>query len=128
MISPLLSPSYRKRCSQRGSILVICMVLAALGTIGVAAWMALLDARGHQVEAGFESMKRRATLQSSKALARDALYANHLHEGSGLATDATYTVPGNPTIIGSGDSTVYENENVASVTIRAFAGASAVSS
>lgn len=122
MMSPFRSSPYRKRASQRGSILVVCMVLAALGTIGVAAWIALLDARGHQVEAGFESLKRRATLQSSKALARDALYANHLHAGSNLGADVTYTIPGNAAATSPGDQVLYENETVASVTIKAYTG------
>ncbi|MDF1862463.1 MAG: hypothetical protein P1U87_19760 [Verrucomicrobiales bacterium] len=121
MISPFQSGEYRKRSSQRGSILVICMVLAALGTIGVAAWVSLLDARGHQVEASYEGMKRRATLRSSKALARDALYANHLHTGSGLASDVTYTIPGNPSALSPGDTVQYTDESVASVTIKTYA-------
>lgn len=121
MISPYQSRAYRKRSSQRGSILVICMVLAALGTIGVAAWMSLLDARGHQVEASYEALKRRAALQSSKALARDAIYANHLHTGSGLASDRTYTIPGNSATGSGGGSVQYDNENVASVTIKSYA-------
>ncbi len=87
------SKSPNKKISQRGSILVVCMVLCALGTIGVAAWISLLDARGHQVEANMESLKRRNVYENSKALAYRAIYANHLHASSGLATARTYTLP-----------------------------------
>ena len=70
------------------------MVLAALGTLGVAAWISLMTARGNQIEANYETMKRRATIQSGKALARDAFYSNHLHSSTALASDAVYTIPG----------------------------------
>lgn len=108
---------------QRGSILVICMVLAALGTIGVAAWISLIDARGHQVQVSYERMKRRAALQSSKALAYDVLYSNHLHTGSGAGSNTTYTVPGSSTASSPTDPLEYTNENVASVTVQAYANA-----
>lgn len=85
------SPSRRRR--ERGSVLVFCMVLAALGTIGLAAWLSLLSARGHQVEANFTALKRRAVQNNSKALAYHALYANHLHTATGLNAAATYSLP-----------------------------------
>lgn len=69
------------------------MVLCALGTIGVAAWISLLDARGHQIEANMEALKRRAVYENSKALAYRAIYTNHLHASSALATARTYTLP-----------------------------------
>lgn len=79
---------------QRGSVLVICMILAALGTIGVAAWFSLLDARGHQVEASFKALERRVALNNSRALACEALYTKHLHGNAGLAADTVYELPG----------------------------------
>lgn len=79
--------------SNRGSILVICMVLAALGTLGISAWISLLDARSHQAEASLSALKRRAVLDNSKALAYRALYANHLHKDSALTVNTTYTLP-----------------------------------
>ncbi len=91
---------------QRGSVLVICMILAALGTIGVAAWFSLLDARGHQVEAGFKALERRVALNNSRALATEAIYSKHLHGNAGLAADTVYELPG-----GKGRAT-----------LRAFAG------
>lgn len=85
------SPSRRRR--ERGSVLVFCMVLAALGTIGLAAWLSLLSARGHQVEANFTALKRRAVQNNSKALAYHALYRNHLHAATGLNAATTYNLP-----------------------------------
>lgn len=78
---------------QRGSVLVVCMVLAALGTIGVAAWFSLLDARAHQVEAGFTALERRVALNNSRALAHRVLYAKHLHSNEGLPVDTVYELP-----------------------------------
>ncbi len=71
----------------------MCMVMAALGTIGVAAWAALLDARGHQVEANLTALNRRIVFNNSRALAYRALYANHLHSDTGVAADTVYTLP-----------------------------------
>jgi len=88
-------PGQRKRRLQRGSILVTCMVLAALGTIGVAAWISLLDARGHQVEQNLTALQRRAVDNNSRALARLAFYQNHLHDSKGVDADVTYQIPGN---------------------------------
>ncbi len=91
----LLPPNKRQSDlrNQRGSILVICMVMAALGTIGVAAWISLLDARSNQVEANLSAVSRRVTYQNSRALASHAIYANHLHASTGVATNTTYTLP-----------------------------------
>ncbi|MEM1441817.1 MAG: hypothetical protein AAGF67_05715 [Verrucomicrobiota bacterium] len=82
-----------KRPAQRGSILVVCMVLCALGTLGVLAWVSLLDARGHQAEASMDALDRRTVYANSRALAYRAIYANHLHAKSNLAADQTYTLP-----------------------------------
>ncbi|GEM_PF-1292471 len=89
------------RSRQRGSVLVICMVMAALGTIGVAAWFSLLDARSHQVEATFNALERRVALKNSRALAYQAIYTKHLHSNASLAADTVYTLPG-----GKGKATV----------------------
>lgn len=70
------------------------MVLAALGTIGVAAWVSLLDARGQQVEANVEGLQRRVVARNSRALAHQAIYANHLPSSSGHGSPTTYTMPG----------------------------------
>lgn len=86
-------PHRRSSARQRGSILVVCLVLAALGTLGAAAWFSLLDARSHQVEAGFKATERRAAAANARALARLALYAHHLHADAGLASDAVLELP-----------------------------------
>lgn len=98
------SPSRRRR--ERGSVLVFCMVLAALGTIGLAAWLSLLSARGHKGEANFTALQRRAVQNNSKALAYHALYANHLHATTGFNA-RTYTLP----------------DSLGRVTIRGYTGA-----
>lgn len=92
---PALSKSPDRKRHIRGSILVVCMVLAALGTLGVAAWMSLLDARSHQVEAGFNSLQRRVVLSNSRALARRAFYQSLLHANNGLNSSLTCELPSN---------------------------------
>ena len=79
--------------NQRGSVLVLCLVMAALGTIGVAAWFSLLDARSHQVEASFKALERRVALNNSRALAYQVLYSQNLHANGGLAADTVYSLP-----------------------------------
>ncbi len=86
--------SSRLLSRERGSVLVVCLVLAALGTLGVTAWFSLLDARSHQVEASFKATERRIAAGNARALARRALYANHLHADSGLAADTVLELPG----------------------------------
>lgn len=95
MQNPFTLPTFRARQMERGSVLVICMVLAGLGTIGVAAWVALLDARGNQVEAHISSLQQRVADRNSQALAYRALYANHLPSASTFPSDITYTLPDN---------------------------------
>ena len=88
------SPHYSSPLrNQQGSVLVLCMVMAALGTIGVAAWLSLLDARSHQVEASFKALERRVALNNSRALAYQVLYSKNLHTNGGLAGDTVYSLP-----------------------------------
>lgn len=84
---------YRNPNFQRGSILVICMVMAALGTIGVTAWVSLIQARGGIAEANFAAIQRRVFESNSKALAYHAIYKNHLLSTTGLAVEKIYTLP-----------------------------------
>jgi len=81
------------RPTERGSVLVICMIMASLGTLGVAAWISLMDARGHQMESNLTALKRKVVRGNSRALAHRALYANHLHAAEPLASDTTYELP-----------------------------------
>lgn len=107
MRSPRQNPKTRARQGERGSILVVCMVLAGLGTIGVAAWIALLDARGNQVEATVSGIERRVIGRNSRALAFHAVYTNHLHSATPPGGDVTYALP----------------DGLGAATIRAYAGA-----
>lgn len=93
-MNPLYS-RFRRPSQERGSVLVVCMVLAALGTLGVAAWMSLLDARGHQIEASFTAFERRVARENSRALAHRAVYANVLASNAPLAADTTVELPDN---------------------------------
>ncbi|MDA7673149.1 hypothetical protein N8615_02015 [Verrucomicrobiales bacterium] len=72
---------------QRGSILVICMVLAGLGTIGVAAWASLLDARTHEAEQSATALDRRVRYGNSIGLAREVIYQRYLHANRGPTSD-----------------------------------------
>ncbi len=82
------------------------MVLAGLGTIGVAAWISLLDARGHQVEQNLAALQRRAVEKNSRALARLAFYRNHLHDSVPVTEDTIYEIPG-----GLGSATIQRYAN-----------------
>lgn len=104
MRPPSPAPSRRH---ERGSVLVVCMVLAALGTLGVAAWFSLLDARSHQVEASFKSLERRIAARNGRALAHRALQTSFLHANTGIASDITYTLAD-----GKGRATLRANATV----------------
>lgn len=91
-MNPQTHPDRRTK-RHRGSVLVVCLVLAALGTLGMAAWFSLLDARGHQIEASFKSFERRVSRENSRALAHRALYSRFLHGNETLATDMTCELP-----------------------------------
>lgn len=88
-----LTKHHRLGRRERGSVLVVCMVLAALGTIGVAAWFSLLDARSHQVEAGLEALERRVAVENGRALAHRALYGRYLHGDETPAGDLVCELP-----------------------------------
>lgn len=77
---------------QEGSILVICMVMATIGTLGVTAWISLMDARGHLVEANMAALERRTVRENSKALAYYAIYNNHLHDKTASGSYSEYTI------------------------------------
>ena len=85
---------HRRPSRERASILVVCMVLAALGTIGVAAWFSLLDARSQQVEAGIQALQRRTMLTNGQAVAHASLYRTYLHGNTDLPSDLVHTISG----------------------------------
>jgi hypothetical protein len=84
------------------------MVLAALGTIGVAAWFSLLDARSHQVETSLKALERRVAARNSRALAHQAIYGSVLHANTGVANDLVIQLPD-----GKGRATLRANATVA---------------
>ncbi len=73
-----LSKKFSKLQNSRGSILVVCLVLAGLGTIGVAAWVSLLDARGHVAEQGIVATERLVRYRNSKIVAKDMAFRRRL--------------------------------------------------
>lgn len=74
-----LSPHRIRAAHQRGSILVICMVLAGLGTIGAAAFFSLMQAKTQETAEREVALQRRTKLANSRALAKEAL----LHQDLG---------------------------------------------
>lgn len=94
------------------------MVLAALGTLGVAAWFSLIDARSHQVEASMKALERRVAVENGRALAQRAFYSQYLHANTYLANDVTCELPD-----GKGRATIRAFSTVAlrSDTIGSFA-------
>lgn len=78
--------------SRKGSVLVISLLLAVLGTLGVAAWISLLDARSRQADTTVTALTRRTTLQNSRALAHGAISTHYLASASGLANNTAYAL------------------------------------
>lgn len=70
-----MKPSHRlqRRRRQRGSILVICLVVAGLGTIGAAAFFSLIQAKSQESNERETALVRRTRLANSRILAREAL-------------------------------------------------------
>ena len=87
-----LSHNTSRAGQQKGSILVICMVMAAVGTLGVTAWISLMDARGHLVEANMLALERRTVRENSKALAYYAIYYSHLHDKVPYTSNSEYAI------------------------------------
>ena len=83
----------RRRNRQRGGILILCTVLAGLGTLGVVAWVSLLQARSIEAETQEAATDRFIRKQNSRALAREVLYRKYLAADSGPAEPETYTLP-----------------------------------
>ena len=72
-----------KNARQRGSILVICMVLAGIGTIGAAAFFSLIQAKSVETLERENAMARRIKVSNSRAIAKEALL--HAHLGASAA-------------------------------------------
>jgi hypothetical protein len=94
-------PTPRGIRSSKGSVLVMSLLLAVLGTLGVAAWISLLDARSQQADTTVAALVRRTTLQNSRALAHGAISTHYVPSASALASNAAYALNnslGNTTI------------------------------
>lgn len=90
-----LSPKQIRTSRQRGSILVICMVLAGLGTIGAAAFFSLMQAKTQETAEREVALQRRTKLANSRALAREALLRLHLGSTTPLANSQSLTLNDN---------------------------------
>jgi hypothetical protein len=78
--------------SHKGSVLIISLLLAVLGTLGVAAWISLLDARSRQADTTAVALTRRTTLQNSRSLAHGAISTHYLASSSGLGTNTSFAL------------------------------------
>ncbi len=83
----------RRRQGQRGSVLVIGLLLVAFGTLGMTAWVMVIQGRAGLVEALEHSASRRISLENSKAVARRALSELAMGSDSGLASNYEVTIP-----------------------------------
>jgi hypothetical protein len=76
----------------RGTILLVALVVMAMGTLGMTAWVSLLHARMGQVDAIEDAAIRRVTLENSRAVAREHVFKKVVTESSGAAQ--TISLPG----------------------------------
>ncbi|MCB1076410.1 MAG: hypothetical protein KDM64_01170 [Verrucomicrobiae bacterium] len=87
--------AHRSRRQERGSILVICMVMAGVGAIGAAAFFSLVQAKSQESLERETAMTRRTRLANSRAVAKDALLRVHLGSPTAPAGGSqTITLPG----------------------------------
>ncbi len=82
-------PHLRKhRSRQRGSILVICLVIAGVGTIGAAAFFSLIHAKSDEAQARETAILRRARVANSDAMARETMLQRCASTDAGTAIEA----------------------------------------
>lgn len=72
----------KTRTRVSGSVLIVCMVLAGIGTVGVAGWISLLDARGHLAEENITGTDRRVRYRNGKTMADYAVKKKFLSGNS----------------------------------------------
>ncbi|MCB1066500.1 MAG: hypothetical protein KDN20_26730, partial [Verrucomicrobiae bacterium] len=63
----------RSRAKQRGSILIICMVLAGIGTIGAAAFFSLIHAKSQESLERETAITRRTRVENGRVLAKELM-------------------------------------------------------
>jgi len=83
----------RLRCQERGSVLVISLLLVMIGTFGMTAWFGLIAARSLEVNAMEDAMRRRIELNSVKEIARQAGSEWFLAMDGGKASATTISMP-----------------------------------
>ncbi len=79
---------------QRGSILVICLVIAGVGTIGAAAFFSLIQAKGEEALAREEASLRRARAANSAALAKEVMLQRSSTTLDGSIMESSATLSG----------------------------------
>lgn len=77
---------------QDGSILVICMVIAGIGTIGAAAFFSLIHAKAEETHARETASVRRTQENNGEAVARGAILQRLAGTADGMAIEATTTI------------------------------------
>ena len=78
----------------QGSVLVVALVISAIGTIGVLATVSIIGVRALQAEAELGGVDRRIKFTNSRALAREVMFRNYLPADATLATETTFSIPG----------------------------------
>lgn len=77
---------------QDGSILVICMVIAGIGTIGAAAFFSLIHAKAEETHARETASVRRTQENNGEAVAKGAILQRLAGTADGMAIEATTTI------------------------------------
>ncbi|MEZ5301618.1 MAG: hypothetical protein R3F11_13350 [Verrucomicrobiales bacterium] len=75
--------------SVRGSVLIIAIMICALGTIGMAAWISIINARGRYVEQQETVVHARLSEQNGRTLARQYMMVRTAVESSGSGQTLT---------------------------------------
>lgn len=77
---------------QDGSILVICMVIAGIGTIGAAAFFSLIHAKAEETHAREQASVRRTEERNGDAVAKGAILQRTAGTSDDIAIEATSTI------------------------------------
>ncbi len=91
---PFQRPRQLSRSSQRGSVLMIALLLVLLGTFGITAWFGLIAARSLEVGAKEEAMIRRIQLNGVKEVARQVASQAFLADDDGTTAATEVNLPG----------------------------------
>ncbi|MFV1993872.1 MAG: hypothetical protein ACC661_00435 [Verrucomicrobiales bacterium] len=71
--------------AQKGSILIAAILICAMGTIGITAWISVITTRSQQVEQIGASVIRRLRAENGRVAAREYFYRNVVTKSSGSA-------------------------------------------